>query len=296
LYATPDHATPWIVARVTRPAAPGYAQPAVDFADDLADAKADALVRAILGVPPPAPIGQCSPMLDEDEPDDRPLLGLHGGKLELWWAQDSKAPNHVAIGPGATEADFWAWIGESMSDRFLARLERPAQQIHVRLVTEADTRMLDRPLLMIDDVDWLTSEEFDHLHRGGGLEALLQEKIACAPKVDEAAWKHVKLTLVRRALAADEANNDRRSAAFRSIELAAHAPEQALQLAAKVASEVTDEDDLSGIAFALASTLHKLQGHDGADALVAQWKRDERDFCRMIGSELAKLYELFADP
>ncbi|MEZ4385835.1 MAG: hypothetical protein R3A79_31240 [Nannocystaceae bacterium] len=283
--------SPHLLVRVVRPAAPNAAQPAVDFADDLAQAKAEALQEAWHAAvggegPPPAPLGQASPDLDADEPEDRPLLAHHGGELDLWWTPSERHAGLVAIGPGAQEADFWRWLDGFLSEREIAALRRPAQAIRARLVTEAELRFVDAPLLLVDDVDWLTAAEFRRLNRGGGL----AEAIAAVPRVLEAvpaeAILAAKRALIERALAADLAAADRRAAAFRASDLARLDPAAALALVARLVDAIEPGDDRRGIAWALAYALALVDPGDARAALLERLETAGGDFAAALLREL----------
>ena len=280
LYPPPQPGSPWLLARVTRPSAPNAAQPAVDFAEELADAKAHALVRAWLAsnfgadLPVPEPIGWCYPALDEDL-EGHPLVGFTGSEFDLWWTASVRHPSSLEIGPGVDEAAFWAWLDQAISDRELADLRRPAERIRVRLLTEADARLVEHPLLLVDDVDWLSAEEFAHLHRGGGLEAELAELLPMQPAVTEQEVHAVKLGMVRRALAGDLEQDDRRAAAFRCSDLAKYDPDAALAMIERLAIETSDEDDRKGITWALAYALKRLRGLAQCEALIERWRAAE---------------------
>ncbi len=283
LYPSDQAGSPYLLARVIRPAAPNFAQPAVDFAEDLADAKAHALVRAYLVATSaesarqvPEAIGTAS--LDVDEPSlaEHPLNGLHGSEFEVWWTASHKRPTRLAIGPshgdGQAEAEFWRWLDESVSDRQLAEFRRPAERIRVRLITEADVRLVDHPLLLVEDLDWLSAEEFSYLHRDGGLEAELADVLATHPVVTAKDIWAVKLGLVRRALASDLSCADRRTAAFRCSDLARFDPDATIVLIEELAAAVDGDDDRSGIVWALAYALHSLRGRAECEALIERWR------------------------
>lgn len=296
LYPPIGAASPALLIRTLRPAAPNAAQPAVDYADDLADAKADLIVRswmAASGVDEPrapAPIGECSPLLDADAPEERALLAFHGGELELWWTFDEARPYCIEIGPGdGDEPAFWRWLDESVDDRAGARLRRPATRLRVRLITEADVGLVDEPLLLVEELDWMTSEEFDRCHRRGGLAAMTSAPRPTTPDATEEEHRRVKLALVERALADDLAHEDRRAAAFRCGELARFDPSAALSLVERLSASARAGDDLEGIAWALGYGLHHLRGAPGQLELVARWRAQATTLQRAV---LAKLDEL----
>lgn len=284
-----------LLVRVIRPAAPNAAQPAVDFAEALAEAKAEALawaVRVAAGAGearPPAPLGVATSHFDEEAAAEREALAFHGRVLDLWWTAEVRWPDILAIGPGGDEAEFWRWLEEAMSERELARLRRPAAPIRVQMVTEADARLVDAPLLLIDDVDWLTAEEFDHLHRGGGLAALTARPFATEPTVTEGEVIAVKRRLVERALAGDLEADDRRAAAFRASDLARYDPPAALALIDRLAGSLADDDDRRGIAWALAYALDRLGGAPGQAALLSRWRAAPDPFREAVLAELAGL-------
>jgi hypothetical protein len=279
-----------LLVRVVRPTAPNAAEPAVDFAEALADAKAQALAWAWSGAArPSAPLGDFCPYLDATSPEDAALLAFHGRELELWWTAVEEHPDAFALGPGADEEAFWDWLAASLDDdAFVARLRRPAAPMRVRLVTEADARLVDTPLLLVDDVDWLTGEEFERLYHGG-LAALLAEPPATRPVVTEAEFRAVKLGLVERALAHDFARGDRRSAAFRVKELARFDPPAALASIERLADSLRWRDDRKGITWALAYALHGLRGEPGRAALLERWRTASDRLRRDVLAELDEL-------
>lgn len=281
--------TPLLV-RVVRPTAPNAAEPAVEFAEALADAKAGALAWACSGAAgPPAPLGEFSPYLDEHDPKDAELLAFHGRTLELWWTAEEARPASFAIGPGVDEAAFWDWLAAAEDDdASVARLRRPATRIDVRLVTEADARLVDTPLLLVDDVDWLTADEFAHL-ASGGLAALTARPPATRPAVTQAEFRAAKLALVERALAHDLARGDRRSAAFRASELARFDPPAALALIDRLPDALKRKDDRKGIAWALAYALHHLRREPSRADLLERWRAAPEGLRSDILAELGKL-------
>ncbi|MCY1064999.1 hypothetical protein OV090_09525 [Nannocystis sp. RBIL2] len=282
---------PPLLVRVVRPTAPNAAEPAVEFAEALADAKAGALAWAWSGAGgPPAPLGDFSPHLDDQDPQDAELLAFHGRTLELWWTAEELLPASFAIGPGADEEAFWDWLAASRDDdAFVARLRRPATRIAVRLVTEADARLVDTPLLLVDDVDWLTADEFAHLAHGGGLAALTARPPATSPAVTQAEFRAAKLALVERALAHDLAHGDRRSAAFRASELARFDPPAALALIERLAGSLKRKDDRKGIVWALAYALHRLRREPARADLLERWRAASDALRSDILAELARL-------
>lgn len=283
---------PALLVRVVRPTAPNAAEPAVEFAEALADAKAEALAWAWTDAGeagPPAPLGDFSPYLDEESPEDAELLAFHGRALELWWTMEEQRPAAFAIGPGADEGAFWEWLAAALDDdAFVGRLRRPATPIRVRLVTEADARLVDTPLLLVDDVDWLTAEEFDRLY-DGGLAALTARPPATSPAVTEAEFRAVKLGLVERALAHDFARGDRRSAAFRASVLARFDPPAALALIERLAGSLKRGDDRKGITWALAYALHHLRREPGCAGLLERWRAASDRLRSDVLAELERL-------
>ncbi|WP_434425227.1 hypothetical protein [Nannocystis pusilla] len=281
-----------LLVRVVRPTAPNAAEPAVEFAEALADAKAGALAWAWSGAGeagPPAPLGDFCPYLDDQDPTDAELLAFHGRTLELWWTAEEQRPDSFAIGPGADEETFWDWLAASRDDDdFVARLRRPAVRIHVRLVTEADARLVDTPLLLVDDVDWLTADEFARL-AGGGLAALTARPPATSPAVTQAEFRAAKLALVERALAHDLARGDRRSAAFRASELARFDPPAALALIERLPGSLKRKDDRKGIVWALAYALHRLRREPARAGLLERWRAASDAVRSDILAELARL-------
>ncbi|WP_143140773.1 hypothetical protein [Nannocystis exedens] len=281
-----------LLVRVVRPTAPNFAEPAVEFAEALADAKAGALAWAWSGAGeagPPAPLGDFCLHLDEATPEDAELLAFHGRALELWWTAEEEQPAAFAVGPGADEEAFWEWLAASLDDdAFVGRLRRPATPIPVRLVTEADARLVDTPLLLVDDVDWLTAEEFDRLYHGG-LAALTARPPATSPAVTEAEFRAVKLGLVERALADDLARGDRRAAAFRASELARFDPPAALALIERLAGSLRCFDDRKGITWALAYALHRLRREPGRAGLLERWRAASDRLRRDVLAELEQL-------
>ncbi len=294
LYPPDRPGSPHVLVRTLRPAGPNAAQPAVDFADDLADAKANALYRAWrrtrgAGGSPPEPLGSASSHLDESCVEDRPLLAHHGHEVELWWTSSTRRPSFLQIGPGVDEAAFWSWLGESLSDRRLADLSRPAAKIRARLLTEAELRFVDAPLLLVEDVDWLTAEEFDDLHRGGGLERLLAGIEPRLAQISKAEVNAVKLSLVERALADDLRRCDRRAAAFRASELARFDANAAGELIERLCRELTASDDRRGIAWALAYALHGLLAWPGRSSLLSRLGERGGSFVELLMGKLAEI-------
>ncbi len=295
LYPPPSPSLPSPLVRVLRPAAPNAAQPAVDYADSLADAKADLLVRSWLAAAgetrasPPAPLGSFTPYLDEDCAEDRALLAFHGHELDLWWTADEARPSHVAIGPGGDEDMFWRWLDESVDDPMIERLRRPAAPLRVRLLTEADARLIDHPLLIVEDVDWMTAEEFDRWHRGGELTTVTATPLPTQPPVTERELRLAKLALVERAMRAELDANDRRAASFRCSQLARFDPAAALRTVEHLEARVTLGDDRRGIAWALAYALHQLRDAPAQAELVTRWRARPSSFRKKILAELEKL-------
>lgn len=286
-------ATPGAIAllvRVVRPSAPNAAEPAVEFAEKLADAKAQALAWACSGTArPPVPLGDFGPYLDGTSPTDAALLAFHGRELELWFTAMEARPDALAMGPGGDEEAFWDWLEASLDDdAFVARLRRPATSMRVRLVTEADARLIDTPLLLIDDVDWLTGEEFARLD-DGGLAELTAKPPATSPTVTEAEFRAVKLGLVERALADDFKRGDRRAAAFRVKELGRFDPPAALASIERIAGSLKWRDDRKSITWALAYALHGLRGEPGRAALLERWQAASDGLRRDVLAELDKL-------
>lgn len=282
--------SPALLVRVVRPTAANYDGPAVDFADALAEAKAGALAWAFRpGERPPAPLGVFAPALSDEYPEDAELLTTHGGERELWWAEEEQRPSNFAILPATDEGEFWEWVAAAChEDAMVARLRRPATKIAVRLVTEADVRLVDTPLLLIEDVEWLTGKEFDQLH-DSGLAALTARPPATSPPVTEAEFRAVKLGFVERAVAGDLARGDRRRAAFRTIDLARFDPPAALALIERVAGSARLWDDREGIAAGLAHGLYHLRRAPGRAELLERW-RSARDRVRRAALvALAKL-------
>ncbi|MCA9662135.1 MAG: hypothetical protein KC486_27605, partial [Myxococcales bacterium] len=142
------------------------------------------------------------------------------------------------------------------------------------------------PLLLVDDVDWLTAEEFDHLHRGGGLEALIAGISATLEAVPEAAIVAAKRRLVERALRADLDAGDRRAAAFRAAEIARLDPPAARALIERLVDELQPGDDRRGIAWALAYALHKLGPSRERRALRGRLAARGGDFVAALLGEL----------
>ena len=296
LYPPSTPSSPHVLVRTRRPAGPNAAQPAVDFADDLADAKADALHRAwhaSTGAEgsPPEVLGQASPDLDDTCPDDRALLAVLGGEIDLFWTASQRHPTHLQVGTSVDEDGFWRWLDEFVSDRRLAELQRPATRIRARLLTEAELRFVDAPLLLVEDVDWLTAEEFDDLHRRGGLERLLAGIPPGLTQVPEAETLAVKLSLIEQALTEDHRHGDRRSAAFRASVLARFDPDAAGVLVERMVRESTPDDDLRGIAWALAYALHQLDAWPGRPALLARLRGEGRPLLGALLENLAQLAE-----
>jgi hypothetical protein len=149
---------------------------------------------------------------------------------------------------------------------------RPAERVRVCLITEADARLVDHPLLLVDDVDWLRADEFQQLHRRGGLEAELAERLPCEPAVTAQELHAVKLGLVERALADDFADDDRRRAAFRCGDLARYDPEAALAAAEQIVAALREDDDHDGIAAAFAYLLDEQRGRPSCEALIERWR------------------------
>ncbi len=294
LYPPPTPTSPHGLVRARRPAGPNAAQPAVDFADDLADAKADAIYRAwhrqrgAEGSPAEA-LGTCSPLLDGDTPEDRPLLALHGGELELFWTASERRPTQLQIGPGEDEAAFWRWLDDCLSERRLAELKRPALRVRVRLLTEAELRLVDAPLLLVEDVDWLTAEEFDHLHRRGGLAELIAGLDPQLTRLPAAELRAAKLSLVQRALADDHRRGDRRAAAFRASELARLDADAAGAEIDRLSRQIQPADDQRGIGWALAYALHHLRDWPGRPPLLAQLRARSGAFREVLFRELEGL-------
>ncbi|MCY1060633.1 hypothetical protein [Nannocystis sp. SCPEA4] len=279
-----------LLVRVVRPTAPSAAEPAVEFAEALADAKAGALAWAWSGeAGPPTPLGDFYPNLDGEDPKDAELLAFHGRTLELWWTAEEQRPASFAIGPGADEEAFWDWLAASRDDdAFVARLRRPATRIHVRLVTEADARLVDTPLLLVDDVDWLTADEFARL-ASGGLAVLTARPPATTPAVTQAEFRAAKLALVERALAHDLAHGDRRSAAFRASELARFDPLAALALIERLPGSLKRHDDRKSIVWALAYALHRLRREPARADLLERWRAASDSLRSDVLAELAQL-------
>ncbi|MCB9569598.1 MAG: hypothetical protein H6710_20675 [Myxococcales bacterium] len=298
LFPAAAPSVPALLVRVIRPSAPNAAQPAVDLADALADAKAGALAWAWLtaaGIElerPPAPLGDFSPTLDPRDAGDRDLLAEHGRPLELWWTEDAAHPGVLAIGPGADEAAFWGWLAEILEERELARLRRPAAPIRVQLITEADARLVDHPRLLVDDVEWLSHQDYVWLWREGGLEAALARPLPTTPPVDAAELRAVKRRLVGDALARDLAADDRRAAAFRASDLATLDPPAALALIERLAAATPAEDDVDDLAWALAYALRLLDGAPGQAALIERWRGDPSALQEAALAELSELAEL----
>lgn len=271
---------PALLVRVALPRARNSDEMGVELVEALARAKAEALAWAWSpsGTGPPAPIGYFAPYLSEECPEDAPLLTFHGGELELWstaeewWTAVEQRPAAFVIGPGAHEDEFWEWVaGAFDDDGWVAWLRRPARKIAVRLVTEADARLVDTPLLLIDDVDWLTGEEFGRLSQGG-LTALTARPPARSPAVTEAEFRAVKLGFVERAIADALARGDRWAAAFRSSELAGFDPPAALALIERLAGSVKLWDERHGIARGLAYALHRMRREPGGAELLERWR------------------------
>ncbi len=284
-----------LIVRVLRPSAPNAAQPAVDFADALADAKADLLVRSWLAAAglrdgsTPAPLGTFSPYLDQECAEDRALLEFHGRELDLWWTAEEARPSRVAFGPGGDEEMFWRWLDEAVDDLRLERLRRPATPLRARLLTEADARLVDRPLLLIEDVDWMTAAEFERWHRGGELEAVTAGSLPMEPRVTKRELRLAKLALVERALRADLNADDRRAASFRCSQLGRFDPAAALRLIEHLETRVTDRDDRRGIAWALAYALHQLRETPERAELVSRWRARPSELRAMILKQLDEL-------
>lgn len=282
--------SPALLVRVVRPTAPNYDGPAVDLADALAEAKAGALAWALRGGErPPAPLGAFAPLLSGESPEDAALLTTHGGERELWWSEEAQRPSNFAIGPATDEEDFWARVsGASHDDATVGRLRRPATKITVRLVTEADARLVDTPPVLVEDVAWLTGKEWAQLH-DGGLAAFKARPPATSPPVTEAELRAVKLGFVERAVADDLARGDRRMAAFRASDLGRYDPPAALALIERVAGSVRLWDDRNDIAWGLAYGLYSLRRAPGRADLLERW-RGARDRVRRVAlAELAKL-------
>ncbi len=294
LHPPPTPNSPHGLVRARRPAGPNAAQPAVDFADDLADAKADAIYRAwhrhcgAEGSPAQA-LGACSPLLDEDTPEDRTLLALYGGELKVFWTTSERHPTYLQIGPGEDEAAFWRWLDDCLSERRLASLHRPARRICVRLLTEAELRLVDAPLLLVEDVDWLTAEEFDHLHRRGGLAELIAGLDPQLTRLPPAEIRAAKLSLVQRALADDHRREDRRSAAFRTSELARLDADAAGAEIERLSRTIVPGDDHRGIGWALAYALHILREWPGRPPLIAQLRERSGAYLEVLFRELEGL-------
>ncbi len=286
LYRRPLATPRWLLVRVTRPAAPGAAQPAVDFANDLADAIANKIAGTIdLDA---EHVGSFVPLLADEEPVDQCLLSLHGRPLVLWWTRHADKPERIACGPTDSEGDFWNWLDEFVDDRTLASYRRPAQRIEATLATQADFDWSGRELLLVDDVDWLTAEEFDWLHRRDGLAELLEAPLVSQPASLER-WRTWKLDLLHRALADDDARDDRRSAAFRCIELTRYDPDGALERVLKIAATTVASDDVRGIAYALASALVRLESRPAYRRVIEVWSQSSNRLERSVVDELAKL-------
>lgn len=282
--------SPALLVRVVRPTAPNSVGPAVEFAEALADAKARALAWAFrAGERPPAPLGALMPALGDAIPEDAELLTIHGGERVLWWTEEEQRPSNFAIGPGAEEGEFWEWVAAAFDDdAVVARLKRPATRIAVRLVTEADARLVDTPLLLVEDVAWLTAKEFRQLD-DGGLAALTARPPATSPTVTEAEFHAVKSKFIERAVADDLARGDRRGAAFRAGDLARFDPPAALALIERVAGAARFWDDREGIAQGLSYALHRLRGAPGRPELLERWQSARDRVRRVALAELAKL-------
>lgn len=274
---------PWLCIRVVRPAAPNAAQPAVDFACDLAEAKAKKIVDTI--APGGEIVGDFSPLLDADCEADRQLLGHHGCQLSLWWTRRHRYHDALAFAPVPSEEAFWSWLDEFEDTK---RYIRPATQVAARLVTEAEFDWRGRELLLMDDVDWLTAEEFDDLHRRGGLARLLAGELEARPMSPES-WRLAKLQLLNRALAADNAHNDRRAAAFRCIELSGYDSAAALDTIDRIIVSTTNSDDLKGIAYALGTALERMVDNPRAKSMYEQLGASTEPLPRQIVVEFDRL-------
>jgi hypothetical protein len=274
LFPPPQLDSPWPLARVIRPSAPNASEPALDFAEALAHAKANALVRAWLvsvGESPssvPAPIGYSS--WDPDASPEHPIHAFLGGELELWWARSNTNPASLAIGPACDEADFWRWIDRTRAGSSVD-LRHPAERVRVRLLTEADARLVDHPLLLVEDLDWLTSKQFEQLDRHRGLETELAEVLAMQPVVTPQEFAAVKAELIEAALG----HGDLHSAAFLCSDLARFDPDSAIEWIGILTDEAAEEDEEDGPSYmheGFASALHALRGHPACEALIESWQ------------------------
>jgi hypothetical protein len=277
LYPPPRPDSPWLLARVIRPSAPNSSEPAIDFAEALAHLKANALVRAWLasvGDSPgsvPTAIGHSS--WDPDATSEHPINAFLGSELEVWWTCSNANPASLAIAPARDEAEFWRWIDGQARNRndSAVDLRRPAERVRVRLLTEADARLVDHPLLLVEDLDWLSEAQFEQLDRHRGLEAELKEVLAMQPIVTPEEMVEAKAELLEAALE----HADLHLAAFLCIDLARFDPDAAMewiQILTAEADEDADDDDGPYIPDAFASALHALRGHPECEALIERWQ------------------------
>jgi hypothetical protein len=247
LYPPPRPDSPWPLARVIRPSAPNAFEKALDFAEALAYAKANALVRAWLasvGDAPdstPVPIGSSS-WVPESAYPGHPINAFLGSELDVWWTRTNANPASLAIGPAGDEADFWRFLEGQARDGSADDLRRPAERIRVRLITEADARLVDHPLLLVEDLNWLSQAQFEQLDRHHGLEAELAELLATQPVVTPEEVAKVKADLVDAAFE----HADLHSAAFLCSDLARFDPDDAMEWIGILMEEVEAAEAADG--------------------------------------------------
>lgn len=288
LYPPSRPGAPWPLARVIRPSAPNSVEPALDFAEALASAKAHALVRAWLASigelssSVAEPIG-CSAWNIDTSFAEHPIHAFLGGEFDVWWARSNKNPADLAIGPARDEADFWRWIDDETRGRTPADLRHPAERVRVRLLTEADARLVDHPLLLVEDLDWLSREQFEYLDGQRGLETELTEALAVRPVVTPEEIGEAKADLIDAAIG----ESDLHTAAFLCIDLARFHPDAAIEWIEALAEELDDTDsEHEYVPGALARALHSLRGQPACEALIEHWR--DSGLAAKILAELAE--------
>lgn len=289
LYPPPRPGSPWPLARVIRPSAPGSSEDAIDFAEALAHGKANALVRAwhaSNGDSPDAVVeamGVSSWEIDASF-DQHPITSFHGSEFDVWWTRSSVSPNRLAIAPALDEAEFWRRIADENSARELAELRRPAERIRVRLLTEADARLVDHPHVLAEDLDWVSEARFGDPDPFRGLAAELAGVLAMQPIVTEEEIIEAKAELIEDAIR----QTDLHSGAFLCCDLARFDPEAAVEWIEILAEAIRVGDrEHEHVPSAIASVLVALRGLPECEALIESWRGADGPVAQVL-AELAK--------
>ncbi len=288
LYPPPRPGSPWPLARVIRPSAPDSSDPAIDFAEALAHGKANALARAWLASNGDSPdvveaMGVSSWEIDASF-EQHPIASFHGSEFDVWWTRSSVSPSRLAIAPALDEAEFWRRIADENSARELGELRRPAERIRVRLLTEADARLVDHPHVLAEDLDWVSEARFGDPDPFRGLAAELAGVLAMHPIVTEEEIDAAKAELIEDAIR----QTDLHTGAFLCCDLARFDSDAAIEWIEALAEAIrVDDREHERVPAALASVLFALRGLPACEALIESWQGADGPAAQVL-AELGK--------